>query len=284
MDPKKDTQLTREENLKAENHLLRLKLKLEYGMDMQQNNPLDPELENQWLNHVYAFEQQFKNARTISVYDYLGKPSFKPCETLSPAEIGEELKRIQVIMEHKDVVLDCICDYDDALIYKFITEELFAKEMDDMHVPGMVTHYIYEEFHPNHAYDLRRQSMDLTAGVFERKWNKHFEEQAITETVIFCGVPYDRAKLSNAIIAFQSCHRALEIEELEVLDVAIDEALTKGTVGARLMAMGRTFDGTPVRFEGKCSFDFVRQDDWWYVSAFSLPGFNSTKADAESIP
>lgn len=49
MDNQKDPTLNPEDDLNAENNLLKLKLGLEYGMQMADLSNLRPELENEWL-------------------------------------------------------------------------------------------------------------------------------------------------------------------------------------------------------------------------------------------
>jgi hypothetical protein len=39
-------------------------------------------------------------------------------------------------------------------LYRFIAEELFFHEMNNVRVKGMVTCFIYEEFHPNAKLDI----------------------------------------------------------------------------------------------------------------------------------
>src|SRR6266850_4078323 len=102
------------DELKAENELLKLKLELEYGMEGNDTSVLQPAIENEWLNHIYSFEKQYKDAGRIKVYDFLGRPAFKKAEELKPEEIGAELDRIQSVMEEKKMTLDCSCDYDKA--------------------------------------------------------------------------------------------------------------------------------------------------------------------------
>ena len=68
MDKQKDPQITPDDLLKAENAFLKLKLGLEHGMQMEETSTLSPEIENQWLKSVYAFEQQYKDAKRIKLY------------------------------------------------------------------------------------------------------------------------------------------------------------------------------------------------------------------------
>ena len=49
MEDQKDPLLNAEDELKAENNLLKLKLGLEHGMKMSETGNLSPDVENQWL-------------------------------------------------------------------------------------------------------------------------------------------------------------------------------------------------------------------------------------------
>jgi len=94
-----EDQLNPEEQLKAENALLKLKLELEHGMKQSDTSSLSAELENSWLTNIYNFEQQFKTAKRVKVYDAIGRPVFRRLEELSSAEVSEALKQILSVME-----------------------------------------------------------------------------------------------------------------------------------------------------------------------------------------
>src|SRR5580704_5412580 len=119
-----------EDELRAENEVLKLKLELEHGMQDSSDSNLPADVENAWLNNVYSFEQQWKDAKRITVYDLIGKPPYKNINELKKGEIKTELDRLFEVMNASGVKLDMICEYTDKEIYKFITEELFAHETD----------------------------------------------------------------------------------------------------------------------------------------------------------
>ena len=50
-----DPLLFREDELRAENEVLKLKLKLEYGMDIHEKSSLPPAIENKWLSNMVQF-------------------------------------------------------------------------------------------------------------------------------------------------------------------------------------------------------------------------------------
>lgn len=272
MEDQKDPQLNRDEALHAENNLLKIKLGMEHGMHQTGDTyDLSPEVENQWLKQIYAFEQQHKDAKPITLYDYLGRPDFLKYDTLTPEETAVELKRIRSIMAANDVEVDCVGTYDDITIYKFVTEELFLHEMDNMRIPGMVCHFIYEEFHPNHDHDLRRYVSDFLKTIFDRKWDEQFDPFALALKVTFSGKLLNRADVSAIIITFQEAHDALDLASLNITEVIINAGITTATVSGLLSVFAKR-QGEHLLYEGACSFDFVREEEYWYIDAFDIPG------------
>lgn len=274
MENQKDPLANPQDYLKAENNLLKIKLQLEHGMQMENLSTMSPDVENKWLKSVYAFEQQFKEAKRIKLYDRIARPAFRKWDTLSPAETSCELERLLVLMENHGVELDCICKYDDAVIYKFLTEELFEHEMDDMHVPGMSYHFIYEEFYPNHDYDLRRSAEDFIKAIFTRHWDEEFDSHVLAREVLLAGKDYNRAGISAAIITFQEAHAPLAVGKFDIDRVVIDGDLTKADVIGNISVSGMRRPGDAIRYEGSCTVSFMRDNDYWYIREFCIPGFS----------
>jgi hypothetical protein len=273
MDNQKDPRLSPEDELKAENNLLKLKLGLEHGMQMHESGTLSPDIENEWLKSVYAFEQQYKNAKKIKVYDRIGRPPVRKWDTLTSNEISEELRRLHVLMENKGLALDVICKYDDIVIYRFITEELLDHEMDDMNIPGMMYHFVYEEFHPNHDHDLRRHTGDFIKAVFKRQWDEEFDVISLASSPLFSGKEYNRKGISSIIKAFQEAHDSRRIKKFRITSVVYAPELTNAEVQADLCWIGKMKTSHNVRHEGKCILRFVREYDYWSVREFFIPGF-----------
>ena len=163
------------ENLRIENELLRIKLQAQYGdaFQMESNANLPPEIENQFLKNIAAFDAASENPETASVYKKLGKPNYRSADELSAAEISIQLARITAIMEEHHICLD-ICDgpYEDEVMYRFITEELFAHEIGLVPIFGMNWNFIYEEFHPNNKAEITKN----THSFFEHWLNRSFDE------------------------------------------------------------------------------------------------------------
>jgi hypothetical protein len=272
MSNQKDSLLSPEKDLKAENNLLKQKLRDEHGMQMQEASDLSPEMENEWLKNVYDFEQKFKDAKRVRIYDYIGRPAYSPWDILTPEQTRKELQRLELLMENNGVELSCLCSYDDATIYRFITEELFQHEMDDMRIDGMTSHFTYEEFHPNHDYDLRQHTSRFLKAMFTRPWDEEFDGIDLAAKVSFAGTDHDRRSISRIMRVFQEAHGPLDIEKLDINQVAIDESVTRADVHASLCVSGKIRRGDRIRYDGICSFRFIKGEDYWYIEEFSVPG------------
>lgn len=158
-----------EENLRMENELLRLRLKAELGGDSHSSGNLDPALENEFLKQVMAFESNYANSNRAKVFDILGKPDFKRADELADDLIESALAEVLALLAGKSIEVDFIGVYDNRTKYTFITDELFDHEADDFKIPGMVTHFIYEEFHPNHKLDIENRAVEFLNAWFEQK-------------------------------------------------------------------------------------------------------------------
>ncbi|MBO0938912.1 hypothetical protein J2I47_20335 [Fibrella sp. HMF5335] len=167
-------QLTPDESLRADNEIKLLKLGLEHNVQFSAfDSDAPPEMVGQFFDSILALEEMHKNPQQQTVYDIIGQPSFQPATLLTNEELSTALDSLMKQMTSHNLFLDILApdDYDDRTIYRFLTEELFQHETTHMG-GGWNTNFIYEEFHQNHLYDLKRQSDDfinvLTESHFDR--------------------------------------------------------------------------------------------------------------------
>ena len=78
------------QNVRIENEFLKIKLKAQYGDAFKMGSiaEMPPELENQFLKNIIAFELAYEKAEYTTVYEKIGKPSYSPKEDLKEEEIG----------------------------------------------------------------------------------------------------------------------------------------------------------------------------------------------------
>jgi hypothetical protein len=264
-----------EEQLKIENEILKLKLQAELGADFKGEDELSPDVENIFLKNVLELEHHFANASYKTIFQILGTPSVASEANLSNKEIKHALAEIEELMEQKGIVVDYGQEYDDRIKYKFITEELFYKESTLIDIPGMTTHFIYEEFHPNHSLDIKANAEKFFNHWEERSFDENSFELASQFTLddgtcpsrkevlqklgwIFDAyVRFDNASFSINDISFR-----LDGEEggfgLVLGNVTYDAVLENGEI--------KNFSG-PFRL-------YMEYDDWWGINNFNWPGFN----------
>jgi len=268
-----------EENLRMENELLRLKLKAELGGDSHSSGNLPPEIENEFLKNVMAFEQNFakaKDQKPVKVYDLLGKPDFKKSEDLKGEELEKALEEIIDLLAEKNIEVYFGDDneYDSRTRYHFITEELFDHETTFMPMPGMTTHYDYEEFHPNHRKDIQRRAED-----FLSEWFKQSIDERCWELADQFILP-DRQILTKAEVVAQikrifEAYTSFTDEKYKIIDVGfqLDEYSGVGHAEGVVKYDAILENGETVRIGGPFKLYMTLETGWWSIFHMIFPGF-----------
>lgn len=249
-------------DIRDENEFKKLKLSIEHGSSYwgKGNAEVPPEIEGQFLDYIMNFENASKNAKNITIFEKLGQPEYRSESELTQEEITIELERIELLMQKQGLVLDVLADYPDEerLIYKFITEELWQHEISDMNLPGMRTCFIYEEFHPNHEYDLKRDTEDFLRMFFNTKddyYIKSHQEDATNHTV-----------LNN----FRSLFDEFEMTFFEFQEISFDDekASVNFTINFRAKIAGTN---TKIDYSGNGNISFKFDYGYWYLEEVTLP-------------
>ena len=267
-----------QENLRIENDFLKLKLKAQFGdaFFMESNKDLPPEIENQFLKNMIAFEDAHANAEYTTVYESIGKPDYKAADELNVAQITAELQRITAIMDEHHIVLD-FCDgpYADEVIYKFITEELFAHEIEKTPVFGMGWNFIYEEFHPNDKADIEKNTHQFLQHWFTRDFNEYSSELGY-EFMLADGRRLKRDELMNKLKPFFEAFTAFKDDGYNIDDIKFelqDEAHGFGHSEGMLKYDAVMENGEIIHYEGPYKLYMIREDKWWSIFYFVMPGF-----------
>jgi hypothetical protein len=258
-----------DDELKAENALLRLKLEMEHGMGPNHTENLNPELENQWLRYIYDFEKLSKETPERKVYDLIGRPAFKLVSQLSTEEIAPELEKLLELMFKNGIALDYADGYDDAVIYKFITEELFDHKTRHIEIEGMVSHFIYEEFHPNHDHDIRHRITDFFQALLQRPWEHQYDGIWLADSVSWHGKDFSPTDVTRIIQAFQEANQDCKLLALNINRVDFDLNAETG----KALGSIEYFHGIE-KIQGSFLFELVLIDQW-EISSIQIPGLNA---------
>jgi hypothetical protein len=249
------------ERLRMENEVKKMKLMLEHGAkfpDLPNRQPVDPVIENAFLNYIEAFEKNYVNAEQISLFDFIDRPAWIPGKEIPDSDIGAELDRLMGILNDKGIQLDTLCEVEEREIYRFVTEELFLEEIDNMKIPGMMTCFIYEEFHPNHEYDIRNTAVDGMMAFLNKEsdhYPMHFTKEAIEMPQL--------AHFRDAYASFTLHHFKLADIEIRGINASADFDID----------FTATIEGSTdkPKFTGKGSVVLLHQYGYWYIQMIHFP-------------
>jgi hypothetical protein len=272
------------ENLRIENELIRIKMAAQYGeaFHMGSSGPdLPPEIENQFLKNMMAFEEAFRNSagKKISVYEKMKCPGFKPLDSIQKSEVEEELNKLLLLLNENGIALDFIYGpYDSEVVYKFITEELFKTALDDFTLPGMMTGFIYEDFHPNNKAEIEKNTHE-----FFKNWiNRSFDEYSGEMGYYFVNGRSEkltRKEVYKKIKLFSDCYIEFRNEEYHISEIKVDEQPDGTAMG--FSEGNYKYDailesGELQHFEGPYKLYMRRDDNYWSIFYFVMPGFEFT--------
>lgn len=148
-----------DDEIRTENEVKKLRLELEFdGNFSKMSDELTPELEQAFLNHVIHFEENYKNAGQCTIYEKLGCPHIRETDTIPDSEIEQEYRNLLGLLNAKGIDFDACATYENSsrLFHAFITQELFPVITTDYLIAGGMQCFIYEEFVPNHLYDINQ--------------------------------------------------------------------------------------------------------------------------------
>lgn len=201
----------------------------------------------------------------------MGKPTYKPVNEIPEAEIKFELKRIIELLAEKRIGIDTICKVDDRELYRFITEELFLKEMDDMMIEGMTHNFIYEEFHPNHEHDIKNNCKEFVEGLLNKKINLNPTFMPISSEIYSKGSVIKQEDAVKQMEIFRGAFDSFKLKRFEITALKIEE--DTADVHFDINYTGSIEGGNEKKvFSGTGNFMLKYEYDYWCINKISIPG------------
>jgi hypothetical protein len=265
-----------EVQLRLENEMKKLNLKIEGAVFGYMSDDIPLDLEKQFLDNIMSFETQSKNATYMPLYKFLGEPFFLPFDVLPDEHVEQELERLNEVMQKNGIDLDFLCDYSLEIRYRFITEEFMNHEISDMRIPGMMNGFIYEEFHPNHEHDLTNDTESFFLSIMNL--GSDFKSYFLSKQM---DMPkhglVDRAKYDGRIEFFRERFHVLRINLLEIKKVTIkdiNEETKTARVDFELDYEGIATDKhRKVTSADKGYLNFLFADNYWTIYSIVFKGF-----------
>ena len=255
------------DGLQFENEFLKLKLTAESGAVISSTN-LPPLVENEWLKYIMAYEEAAKEKRMIKVFDRLERPAFSL--NVSEENLSAELDRLLDHMHRHRIEVCTLCEVEDRELYRFIVEELFEEDMADIHHEKAVTTFTYEEFHPNHPYDIGNRIDDFMQTLLKKDIGLYswvFSSEFISSN----GMALTEAEVTRYLNDFFDRYASIKISESELKQLHIDDNHAIQNLFIKIEALDKNVDSL-VCFEGEGKISLVNDFGWWCVSGVNLPG------------
>jgi hypothetical protein len=190
---------------RALNERKRKNLEEKYGARFSFNeSDAPPEIIGEWLDTVEEFERQFQSAGKTTVRAYAGNPYCASASTLPPGEIPRELRRLIDCLGAHAIAVHFDRTVPPAEAYRFIVEELFDMEIDDVRIPGMTHSFVYEDFHPDQEACATMFAGHFLYALFGRDTQQCMRRADNDELYSASGRPIAGDEMRAAIDAFVS--------------------------------------------------------------------------------
>jgi len=265
-----------EEQLRIENELLKLKLQAELGAEFGNNADIPPEVEQEFLKQIMAFQEHQKDAPLVVFGEYVGGPELKPAAELKEADLEDAWDELEALLHEKHLHVNFGTEYPLAVKYEFVRVDLFPLEIMQ---PSEGHNWIfdYEEFHPNHALEIEESAVTFLNDFFANTITK--EVTYLADTLIGSNgniVPVE--ELVQKVQRFHDLFTAIKHFEFKVVETKVDEpqeadGVMMGFVEGRVKYTIETEDHQEEEIIGpfKCYFQHI--GDWWDIFCFHIHGF-----------
>jgi len=111
----------------------------------------------EFMKQVKEFEKQHEGSKIVNVYNIIGKPVFKKCDELDYDSLKKEYKKILSLFDNQNIIVHFQREYPLSEKYRFITEEIFAQDVENIEDTSLHINFIYEDFHPEMYEDEEKE-------------------------------------------------------------------------------------------------------------------------------
>jgi len=262
------------DHLKEENDFLKMKMMLEHGAEFGSSKDLPPAIENEFLRSVMEFEKQFERGGRIKVFDKLGQPHhFRPANEVPESEIENEWMKLYEFMQERGIELSvCSPNVKSRELYRFTVEELFESETDNIDMPGMMTCFIYDEFHPDIGYDNSRIAVEQCMHYFFDK--AHFYDHHFAKKVrVNQHMNLSRSELKYVVQNFKNQYDEIVPVHLNVQGCRLDiiRCSVNGNYEVALMVKGKS---ELKRGHWQVNFHLDKETEYWEINEIQIKGIH----------
>jgi hypothetical protein len=257
-----------------ENQLMKLQLENILGGQIMSgsNDGIPAEIENLFLKNIIEFEKQVTTSTKVTVNDLLKNPTFKAADSLNEKQLKSELKKINLLLNKKFIQLDFLDNYSDLIKYKFITEELINQETQTLNIPGMITHFIYEEFHPNHEFDVKNKIKHFIYTMLdEEELDSSNFKYTCSNEILLNKQSISLKELEEKVKFFHLIHNAEEVMDYRKKELLFNKNNTKAKVFGTLEFKK---PGSKTKTKYDMNFELKNNDSLWEIISIDFELLN----------
>jgi hypothetical protein len=251
--------------------------------DNFENEPGDdepPEPYSTWEEYFDDFDRQLEEAQRTTVRRKIGNPPIRLSNEIPYSEIEEELDKLVELLYDNLIVIDFIHDIDDRKAYLFITDELLDEPMDDIRIPNMYSHFIYEEFHPNDEDDIKLWAGEFLDIFFKEGTTGFFIPIGDKELYDAEGRPISVDEFKKQIDDFHALYSVITEHEHEIININIDRNYATVEVETSWAGLNSQKQAM-IRHQGRSMLRLKRSlDIGWDVIQAEVIGWNKDSHDS----
>ena len=255
-----------EEVQKFENELKKLKLSAENGAQFFEGETSIPtDLEAEWLNHISSFEKAFENPTLKTIREILNNPIFPPVESLSEEQLTAELEKAYKLFEKHQIYLGTIYDVSTIDLYRFISTEFVNENIQVNDIPGMITHFTYEDFYPNDIESLKQYTEEIINYIFCKKFDGL--KGNITSTLL---IQHEEVTEDEFISLLEEKLKKVELKlhQLVVKNITIEDT---NAIIECVIDYEKSDQNTQSNATDGVRLAFISQFGYWYAQGISIP-------------
>jgi hypothetical protein len=265
-----DPKLTPEEELRIENELKALNLELKHGGITHFSDDVPPEIINQWLSNVTTFEEEFKTAAKITVFEKMGKPKFASLDLLEDSTLPGEIERLEQMLFEHGVAVSKPDRIGQEEYYRFLTEDVFNHEMPDTTVPDMFTLVDYDMYYPEVHEVIREFADEILLDLLNL--DKPFKGGYFSQYLRNSTDAITPEQVLQTISDFRASYQ-------KIIPVAFQPEQMMGDASCLYFIFMIRWEGIPKsgkdkkEHEGMGVMQFAQEDGEWKLQGVQMPGF-----------
>jgi hypothetical protein len=251
------------DELNTENEFLKMKMMAEFGGEFVGSSAIPPDIENAFLKQIEKIQRAHSVAVALPLYELIEKPEYSHVHDLSEKDIEKEYKRLLKIMNKKGVSLVSVSGIETRELYRFLTEELFKREVENIKLKGWKLHFVYEDFYPNHDFDVKRTVHDAVLMLIDKE-NPPYEAVFDEDMRDKLGLQIDFEEWVSNLKIWQSTFNKGRLEDMLLEAIDISDENSEAYLYGLQPAKGKRF----AKYNYTLEFWLSRKPDanWWLVN------------------